>query len=141
MVFREEQAATYEQTNPEVPDYNPRGCQKGACFSERMYDGSRLRYPLKRMGPRGAGRWKRVSWEEALRDVADRTIDALLEDGPASIVWDPGGNGSNGCNTVGTYRAGHVLDTPILNVNCEVGDHHPWRDGDHGQDFLCKLGR
>ena len=90
-----------------------------------MYDGSRLRYPLKRMGPRGAGRWKRVSWEEALRDVADRTIDALLEDGPASVIWDPGGNASNGCNTVGTYRAGHVLDTPILNVNCEVGDHHP----------------
>ncbi|MBW2720427.1 MAG: molybdopterin-dependent oxidoreductase, partial [Deltaproteobacteria bacterium] len=45
--------------------------------------------------------------------------------GPASIIWDPGGNASNGCNTVGTYRAGHVLDTPILNVNCEVGDHHP----------------
>jgi DMSO reductase family type II enzyme molybdopterin subunit len=125
VVFREEQAATYEQTNPDVPDFNPRGCNKGACFSERMYDGSRLRYPLKRMGPRGAGHWKRVSWEEALRDVADRTIDALLEDGPASIVWDPGGNANNGCNTVGTYRAGHVLDTPILNVNCEVGDHHP----------------
>jgi anaerobic selenocysteine-containing dehydrogenase len=125
VVFREEQAATYEQTNPQVPDFNPRGCQKGACFSERMVDASRLRYPLERVGGRGAGRWKRVSWEDALRDVADRCIDALLEDGPSSIVWDPGGNASNGCNAIGTYRAGYVLDTPILNVNCEVGDHHP----------------
>ncbi|MBW2232645.1 MAG: molybdopterin-dependent oxidoreductase [Deltaproteobacteria bacterium] len=125
VVFREEQAATYEQTNADVPDYNPRGCQKGACFSERMYDGSRLKHPLKRVGERGAGEWQRVSWDEALRDVADRTIDALLEDGPACIVWDPGGNASNGCNAVGTYRSGRVLDTPILNINCEVGDHHP----------------
>jgi len=125
VVFREEQAATYEQTNADVPDYNPRGCQKGACFSERMYDGSRLRYPLKRAGERGAGKWKRVSWDEALRDIADQTIDALLEDGPSSIIWDPGGNASNGCNAVGTYRTGRVLDTPILNINCEVGDHHP----------------
>jgi DMSO reductase family type II enzyme molybdopterin subunit len=125
MVFREEQSATYEQTNSEVPDFNPRGCQKGACFSERMYDGSRVRFPLRRVGERGGGEWKRVSWEEALGDIADRTIDALIEDGPASVVWDPGGNASNGCNAIGTYRSGHVLDTPVLNVNCEVGDHHP----------------
>jgi DMSO reductase family type II enzyme molybdopterin subunit len=125
VVFREEQAATYEQTNADVPDYNPRGCQKGACFSERMYDGSRLTHPARRVGERGAGRWQRVSWDEALRDIADRTIDALIEDGPASIVWDPGGNAANGCNAVGTFRAGRVLDAPILDINCEVGDHHP----------------
>ena len=101
VVFREEQAATYEQTNPEVPDYNPRGCNKGACFSERMYDGSRLRHPLKRVGPRGAGRWRRVSWEEALRD--DRRPHhrrAGSKTAPAPITWDPGtANASNGCNT------------------------------------------
>ena len=70
LVWREEQAADYPQVRPDVPDFNPRGCQKGACFSERMYDGSRLQYPLKRVGERGAGRWERVSWEGALRDVA-----------------------------------------------------------------------
>jgi len=35
VVFREEQVATYPQTNPDVPDFNPRGCQKGACYSQR----------------------------------------------------------------------------------------------------------
>jgi steroid C-25 hydroxylase alpha subunit len=29
IVYREEQAGEYEQVNPELPDYNPRGCQKG----------------------------------------------------------------------------------------------------------------
>ncbi|MBP1685544.1 MAG: hypothetical protein H6Q33_1687 [Deltaproteobacteria bacterium] len=125
MVFREEQAATYAPTNSHVPDYNPRGCQKGACFSQRLYDAARLRYPLKRAGGRGEGKWRRVSWDEALRDIADRSIDALREDGPGSITWDPGGGNTHGCRGIGLYRTGHVLDTPIIDVNGEVGDHHP----------------
>jgi DMSO reductase family type II enzyme molybdopterin subunit len=125
VVFREEQAATYEQTNPGVPDFNPRGCQKGACYSERIYDAARLRHPLVRVGARGEGRWRRISWEEGLREVADRSIDALQEGGPASIVWDPGTGATNGGASIGTHRASHLLDTPLLNVNCEVGDHHP----------------
>ena len=40
---------------PDVPDFNPRGCQKGACYSDRMHDGSRLLHPMKRVGERGAG--------------------------------------------------------------------------------------
>ncbi|RMF23372.1 MAG: hypothetical protein D6760_05460, partial [Deltaproteobacteria bacterium] len=125
LVLREEQAATYEQTNSEVPDFNPRGCQKGACYSSRLYGAGRLRYPLKRVGERGAGKWKRLSWPEALGEVADLVIDALTEDGPGSIVWDQGTANTSGCNGVGLHRTGFVLDTPILNVNCEVGDHHP----------------
>jgi DMSO reductase family type II enzyme molybdopterin subunit len=125
LVFREEQAAEYEQTKPGVPDFNPRGCQKGACYSQRMYDPARLRYPLKRAGARGAGKWTRISWEQALREIADRTIDVLREDGPGSITWDPGTANTNGCNGIGAHRTGFVLDTPIIDVNCEVGDHHP----------------
>jgi nitrate reductase alpha subunit len=82
IVFREEQAGAYPQTHPGVPDFNPRGCQKGACYSERMYDAARLRHPLKRVGARGEGRWKRVSWEEALGEIAEATVDVLTSDGP-----------------------------------------------------------
>jgi DMSO reductase family type II enzyme molybdopterin subunit len=125
VVFREEQAGNYPQTNEMVPDFNPRGCQKGACYSARMYDAARLRYPLKRVGERGGGSWKRVSWEEALRDIADWSIDVLSTDGPEGITWDPGGANQNGCDAVGLYRTGSVLDTPVLAINQEVGDHHP----------------
>jgi nitrate reductase alpha subunit len=34
IVWREEQAAVYEPPRPDVPDLNPRGCQKGACYSD-----------------------------------------------------------------------------------------------------------
>ena len=53
IVWREEQSGTYEPIDPKIPDYSPRGCNKGACYSERMYDGARMRHPLKRVGERG----------------------------------------------------------------------------------------
>jgi anaerobic selenocysteine-containing dehydrogenase len=36
IVVREEQSATYEASEAGVPDFNPRGCQKGACYTEVM---------------------------------------------------------------------------------------------------------
>jgi len=125
IVFREEQAGTYEQTRADVPDFNPRGCQKGACYSERMYDASRVVHPLQRAGKRGDGKWKRVSWDQALDRIADAVIDALRTDGPGSIVQDQGTAQTSGCAGLGAMRVSHVLDTPVLDVNCEIGDHHP----------------
>ena len=71
IVLREEQNAVMAATNPSYPDFNPRGCQKGICTSQLMYGPSRLTYPLKRVGPRGGGQWKRISWDEALTEIAD----------------------------------------------------------------------
>jgi len=125
VVVREEQVADYEQTNSEVPDFNPRGCQKGACYSDRMVDPSRILHPLKRVGPRGGGQWKRVTWDEALREIADASIDALVADGAGAIVWDMGSAVTNGCHGLGLTRTVGVLDTPMLEANTEIGDHYP----------------
>ena len=125
IVYREEQAATYPQTNAAVPDFNPRGCQKGGCYSRRMYDPDRLQYPLKRVGERGAGKWQRVTWEEALRDIAANMLDVIKEHGPGAIYWDLGTASTNGCHGLGLFRTAHVLDTPFLDMNPEIGDHHP----------------
>jgi len=125
IVWREEQAATYPRTNADVPDFNPRGCQKGACYSQRLYHRTRLRYPLKRAGARGEGKWQRISWEQALAEIAEITVNALTTDGPAAIVWDSGGSASNGCFMMGLNRSSFILDTLILEMNAELGDHHP----------------
>ena len=124
IVWREEQAGTYEQVDPRIPDYNPRGCNKGACYSERMYDGSRLRHPLKRVGERGAGKWQRVSWDEALTAIADKMIDVMVSDGPGAIMWDEGAVTGGGAG-VAQARTTLVLDTPVLDWNAEAGDHRP----------------
>jgi DMSO reductase family type II enzyme molybdopterin subunit len=125
MVMREEQAATYPQTNAFVPDFNPRGCQKGCSYSDRMYDASRLRHPLKRVGERGEQKWKRVSWQEAMDDIADRVIDTLRKEGPRSVYWDMGGGMTNGAAMVGLVRTIRLLDMTVLDIDSEVGDHHP----------------
>ncbi len=125
VVFREEQAATYERTNAAVPDFNPRGCQKGACYSHRMYDPDRLKYPLKRVGERGEGKWQRVGWDEALRDIAETVLEVLQEHGPGAVYWDLGTAATNGCHGLGLFRTTQLLDTPFLDMNAEIGDHHP----------------
>jgi DMSO reductase family type II enzyme molybdopterin subunit len=90
LVWREEQNAIYEASEPGVPDFNPRGCQKGGCYSHLMYEPSRLLHPIRRVGERGSGKWKRVSWDEALGAVADAMIDAAVESGTGAIVYDNG---------------------------------------------------
>jgi len=55
VVWREEQADVYERPESGLPDYAPRGCQKGACYSDLMVSPDRVTYPLERVGPRGSG--------------------------------------------------------------------------------------
>jgi DMSO reductase family type II enzyme molybdopterin subunit len=90
VVWREEQNAIYKPSHPTVPDQNPRGCQKGGCYSQLMYEPSRLKYPLKRKGERGSGQWQRLNWDQALTEVADTLLDVALKDGPDCVVYDHG---------------------------------------------------
>jgi DMSO reductase family type II enzyme molybdopterin subunit len=126
IVLREEQVGNYPPPNDaSVPDPNPRGCQKGVCYAQRMYDPTRIKYPLKRVGERGQGRWQRVSWDQALTEIADGVIDVLMTDGP-EVVLNAGGTrvhsqGSEGMGPNGFFEA---LGTPHPSVNGEIGDDH-----------------
>lgn len=82
VMLREEQAGDYPRISGDLPDYNPRGCQKGACFVEYVYGAQRLKYPLIRAGERGEGKWKRASWDEALTLIADKLLDNVFQYGP-----------------------------------------------------------
>ncbi|MDK1023797.1 MAG: molybdopterin-dependent oxidoreductase [Gammaproteobacteria bacterium] len=88
VVVREEQAGRFATIEEGVPDFNPMGCQKGACWSQSLYGPDRLLYPLKRAGERGEGKWNRVSWDDALNDIADAMLDAIEEKGPHTIVHE-----------------------------------------------------
>ncbi|MXR40322.1 molybdopterin-dependent oxidoreductase [Halobaculum sp. WSA2] len=76
-VWREEQAGDYPRFDDSVPDPNPRGCQKGACFSDYVNADQRVTHPLRRVGERGEGKWKRVSWDEALTEIAEEVVDTV----------------------------------------------------------------
>src|SRR5262245_59593813 len=53
---------------PELPPLP--ACARGVGQIERTYHPDRLQHPLRRVGPRGSGQFERVSWDEALDQVA-----------------------------------------------------------------------
>ena len=85
-IVREEQASLHTTVEPGIPDMNPMGCQKGACWSHCHYSPDRVTQPLKRVGERGEGKFEPVSWDEALGDIADGMLDAIEEQGPESVI-------------------------------------------------------
>ena len=52
----------------EVP--HVRACLRGRSMRQRLYSAERLKYPMKRVGKRGEGKFERISWDEALDEVA-----------------------------------------------------------------------
>jgi len=58
--------------NPAHPGSRGRNCAKGPATHNQIYDPERILYPLKRVGARGEGKWKRVSWTQALDEIAGR---------------------------------------------------------------------
>ncbi|SMB25046.1 putative steroid C25 dehydrogenase-like alpha-subunit [Sterolibacterium denitrificans] len=122
VVVREEQSATYEASEPGIPDFNPRGCQKGACYTEVMYGPSRTTVPLKRVGPRGSGKWEKISWEQALREIAVKTVDAAEKWGTDTIYQDLGPNFDFGPSTGGRFKFQFQVGGLFADNWAEIGD-------------------
>ena len=61
-------------------------CEKVARYAERTHHPDRLMFPLRRTGPKGSGRFARISWDEALDTVADAFRDRAARYDAAS-VW------------------------------------------------------
>ena len=76
--------------NPEHPGSRGRNCAKGPATLNQVNDPERIRFPLKRVGARGAGKWQRVTWDEALDDIAGRVRKALLEERRNEIMYHVG---------------------------------------------------
>ena len=61
-------------------------CDKVSRYRERVHHPDRLSHPLRRVGPKGSGEFKPVSWDDALDEVADAFKRATAEHG-AEAVW------------------------------------------------------
>ena len=61
-------------------------CAKVRPYLERVYHPDRLLYPLRRAGAKGGGTWQRVSWDEAIAEIAERWQAILTTDGGAAIL-------------------------------------------------------
>jgi anaerobic selenocysteine-containing dehydrogenase len=73
------------QGNPQHPQTGGVLCTKVSRYTERSYHPDRLLHPLKRVGPKGSGQFERVSWDEALNDIAQR-LKAIAARDPQAIL-------------------------------------------------------
>ena len=73
------------QGNPNHPLTDGVLCTKVSRYTERTYHPDRVLHPMKRIGPKGSGQFERVSWEEALSDIAAR-LKAIADKHPERIL-------------------------------------------------------
>ena len=123
IAWREEQDTIFEPCAPDVPDANPRGCQKGACYTDLQTAASRVLHPMKRVGERGSGQWKRITWDEALTEIADHILDAAIAEGTETIIHDHGTtNAGYGPETAGETRFIDAIEGTQMDSWSGVGD-------------------
>ncbi|OQX45917.1 MAG: molybdopterin oxidoreductase, partial [Candidatus Sedimenticola endophacoides] len=63
-----------------------RACLRGRSYRSRLYSPERLLYPMMRVGERGEGKFKRVSWDEALNFVASKMLAIKQQYGPQALL-------------------------------------------------------
>ncbi|MBF0459251.1 MAG: molybdopterin-dependent oxidoreductase [Nitrospirae bacterium] len=64
-----------------------RMCPKGNSGARLLYDPDRVKKPMKRTGSKGSGKWKAISWEEALDDVSKNLLRIRDTYGPEALFW------------------------------------------------------
>ncbi|MBI4832368.1 MAG: molybdopterin-dependent oxidoreductase, partial [Candidatus Lindowbacteria bacterium] len=78
---------TSDESLPDKPGVAQlRACLKGRAYRQRLYHPDRLKYPLKRVGERGSGKFERISWDEALDTVAKNMLAIRGKYGPTAIM-------------------------------------------------------
>jgi molybdopterin-containing oxidoreductase family molybdopterin binding subunit len=108
----------------EFPDPKHRRiCLRGLSSLDITYHPDRLKYPMKRIGERGEGKFERISWDNALNFIAEKFRKIAAEHGWPAIAWVLGGPGA------GTTKFGAYLRLASLTRSTRVS---AWGYGDAG---------
>lgn len=78
--------------DPESPTTLGKLCAKGLASKQVLYHPDRLKTPLKRIGERGSGRWKPISWDIALESIVENFTRIRDRYGPQGVVLATGTN-------------------------------------------------
>lgn len=75
--------------NPKDPNSQGKLCARGQAALNHQYHPERLLYPIRRVGERGGGKWRRISWDEAYDELAER-LNACRESDPTEFAFHQG---------------------------------------------------
>jgi len=118
---------TYEirkfEGNPAHPGSRGRNCAKGPATHNQVYDPERILYPLKRTGKRGEGKWERITWEQALSEIAEKMRESRSRrrDGIVYHVGRPGEDGYTNRVIQAWGVDGHNSHTNICSSSSRAG--------------------
>jgi anaerobic selenocysteine-containing dehydrogenase len=76
--------------NPMHPASRGRICAKGPAVLQQIKNPDRILHPMKRVGPRGSGKWERVTWDSVLADLGGRVRKAIQEGRGEEVMYHVG---------------------------------------------------
>ncbi|MCH5143723.1 molybdopterin-dependent oxidoreductase [Desulfovibrio sp. UIB00] len=95
-----------------------RACLRGRSMRHRLYAPDRLKYPMKRVGARGEGKFERISWEQALDEISARLKKTIADYGNDAVYINYG-TGNLGATLSISWPTGN---TPLARLmNCLGG--------------------
>ncbi|UAY77221.1 molybdopterin-dependent oxidoreductase [Pasteurella canis] len=95
-------------------DHQVRACLRGRSMRRRVYNPDRLKYPMKRVGKRGEGKFKRISWDEALTEIAASLRKNIEKYGNESIYLNYG-TGTLGGTMTKSWPPGSTMIARFMN--------------------------
>ena len=110
--------------NPYHAGSRGKNCAKGPATLNQINDPGRILYPLKRVGPRGSGKFERTSWDEVLNAFAAQIRKAIVENRKNEIMYHVGRPGEDGYVTriLQTWGVdGHNSHTNVCSSSARVG--------------------
>jgi anaerobic dimethyl sulfoxide reductase subunit A len=91
-----------------------RACLRGRSMRRRVYNADRLKYPMKRVGLRGEGKFERISWDEAFDTIASSMKSIIKEHGNEAIYLNYG-TGTLGGTMTRSWPPGNTLIARMMN--------------------------
>ncbi len=95
--------------DPDGPLNKGRMCAKGLSGMELLYHPDRLKYPMRRAGGRGEGKWQRITWDQAYDEIAEH-LNEIIETYGAEAICVAQGTGRHMFHHV--PRFANTLGTP-----------------------------
>ncbi len=104
------------------PRYN-RVCLRGLSHVQRVYDPNRLKYPMKRVGERGEGKFERISWEEAINTIVTKFKGYQEEFGKQSVAFSTvSGNMALLNGMYSSYRLANLMKATQTDYSLDMAD-------------------
>lgn len=104
------------------PRYN-RVCLRGLSQVQRIYDPKRIKYPMKRVGARGEGKWERISWDEAISTITTKFKAYQQEFGKQSVAFSTvSGNMAFLNGAYSHFRLANLMHATVTEHSLDMSD-------------------